>query len=581
TQKVQVAYTGALVGTRQEINFITGTNVTLAVADDVGNDRVNVTISATGGAGEANTASNEGSGTGLYKTKTDVNLEFYTLYPASNKVSIAQSGDEVLLDAVEANFTLDNIGGTLGVAKGGTGLSSITQSRLLWSSAGDTLSEISTGAGLQVSGTTLKVVDNSTTQKVQASYLGAVQGTRQELNFITGSNVTISVADNAGEDRVDITIGASGGAGEANTASNQGSGTGLYKTKTDVDLEFYSLYPASNKISISQSGDEVLLDAAEANFTLDNIGGTLGVTKGGTGLSSIAQDKLLYTSAADTLAELTLSTGLSFSGANLQVDNNSTTQKTIVSLTGTTVGTRQEINFISGTNVTLAIADNAGSDSVDVTINATGGSGEVNTASNQGTGTGLYKTKTDVDLEFYSLEPNSNKITIAQSGNEVIFDAAEANFTLDNIGGTLGVTKGGTGLSSIAASKLLYTSASNTLAELTLSTGLSFNGANLQVDNNTTTQKTIVSLTGSVIGTRQEVNFISGTNVTLTVADNSGEDRVDVTINSTGGSGTPPSKVIHWMVASLQSVEANAAPVELLNGTNVDYLVCAFDDTTV
>lgn len=42
-----------------------------------------------------------------------------------------------------------------------------------------------------------------------------------------------------------------------------------------------------------------------------------------------------------------------------------------VSSNGTDVGTRQKINFIEGTNVTMTVADNAGSDRVDVTINAT------------------------------------------------------------------------------------------------------------------------------------------------------------------------------------------------------------------
>lgn len=47
---------GTLVGVRRTINLIEGTNVTLTVADDVANDRVNVTISATGGGGSGGTS---------------------------------------------------------------------------------------------------------------------------------------------------------------------------------------------------------------------------------------------------------------------------------------------------------------------------------------------------------------------------------------------------------------------------------------------------------------------------------------------------------------------------------------------
>jgi hypothetical protein len=42
---------GTLIGVRRTINLIEGTNVTLTVADDVANDRVNVTITASGGGG--------------------------------------------------------------------------------------------------------------------------------------------------------------------------------------------------------------------------------------------------------------------------------------------------------------------------------------------------------------------------------------------------------------------------------------------------------------------------------------------------------------------------------------------------
>lgn len=44
---------GAVVGTRPEINFIEGANVTLTVTDDPGNSEVDITIAAAGGGGTA------------------------------------------------------------------------------------------------------------------------------------------------------------------------------------------------------------------------------------------------------------------------------------------------------------------------------------------------------------------------------------------------------------------------------------------------------------------------------------------------------------------------------------------------
>lgn len=50
------------------------------------------------------------------------------------------------------------------------------------------------------------------------------------------------------------------------------------------------------------------------------------------------------------------------------------------------------------------------------------------------------------------------------------------------------------------------------------------------VANNTSTQKVRISKAGTLIGTRHEVNLIEGDGITLTVADDSGNDRVNVTV---------------------------------------------------
>jgi hypothetical protein len=84
----------ALTGNAETINIGTGLNLTAG------------TLTATSN-GEANTASNVGTlGTGLFKQKAGVNLEFYKLNPANNKVSIALVGaDRIDLGVTEANFT--------------------------------------------------------------------------------------------------------------------------------------------------------------------------------------------------------------------------------------------------------------------------------------------------------------------------------------------------------------------------------------------------------------------------------------------------------------------------------------------
>jgi len=80
---------------------------------------------------------------------------------------------------------------------------------------------------------------------------------------------------------------------------------------------------------------------------------------------------------------------------------------------------------------------------------AVGGGGTIETASNLGAGQGVFKSKVAVDLQFRSLTATSSKIALANNTNDIGIDVTEANLTHDNIGGTLGVAKGGTGATTL------------------------------------------------------------------------------------------------------------------------------------
>src|SRR5215467_3085358 len=81
------------------------------------------------------------------------------------------------------------------------------------------------GGGSLAADLALAVVDNSTTQKIRVLLNTTLGGVRQSLNFIAGSNVTLTVADNAGSDWVDVTIASSGGGGGGATLPS-GTATG-------------------------------------------------------------------------------------------------------------------------------------------------------------------------------------------------------------------------------------------------------------------------------------------------------------------------------------------------------------------
>ena len=75
------------------------------------------------------------------------------------------------------------------------------------------------------------------------------------------------------------------------------------------------------------------------------------------------------------------------------------------------------------------------------------------------------------------------------------------------------------------------------------------NTITLGVVSNTNTQKSIFSNNGATVATRQELNLVPGAGITVTAADNSGDDRADFTLATTAvstasglaGSGTTVS----------------------------------------
>lgn len=97
-------------------------------------------------------------------------------------------------------------------------------------------------------------------------------------------------------------------------------------------------------------------------------------------------------------------------------------------------------SLIAGTNVSLSSTGN------DITINSIGGSGEINTASNLGTGESVFKQKTGVNLEFKSLTAgagialtgNANDVQIASTITQYTDSQAKAAAVSDSI--TDGIT---------------------------------------------------------------------------------------------------------------------------------------------
>jgi hypothetical protein len=164
-----------------------------------------------------------------------------------------------------------------------------------------------------------------------------------------------------------------GGAGETNTASNLGAGSGTFASKVGADLRFKSLVAGSN-VSLSSTATEITIaatDTGEVN-TASNLG-----AGSGTFASKV--------------------------GSDLQFKS-----------------------LVAGSNVSLS------STSTEITIAATD-TGEVNTASNVGaSGTGVFYQKSGVDLQFKKLIAGTN-VTITDNGTTITVDAAGGGMQISTV----------------------------------------------------------------------------------------------------------------------------------------------------
>jgi len=143
---------------------------------------------------------------------------------------------------------------------------------------------------------------------------------------------------------------------------------------------------------------------------------------------------------------------------------------------------------------------------------------EVNTASNQGVGgVGVFIQKTGLNLEFRNINSGSSKISITndRGNNEIDIDAVEANFSLNNIGGTLNVSKGGTGATSFTSGNILQGNAIT-------ATSIPTNQVVTLTGNQTLTNKTITASSNNVTanGLRTATTTV---NVSASAAPTSGQ----------------------------------------------------------
>jgi len=163
-----------------------------------------IKLSPGGSNGEANIGINVGGGAGVYKDKSGIELEFKTLIAGSN-ITLTPGIDTI----------------TISSSGGGDG-------------------EVNTASNVGVIG------DGLFKQKVGSDL--------EFKKIVSGANIIITPG-------IDTITVSSVGSGEVNTASNVGSGAGVFKQKTGVDLEFKS-FTAGTNITLTQNANDIEISSS-------------------------------------------------------------------------------------------------------------------------------------------------------------------------------------------------------------------------------------------------------------------------------------------------------------------------------
>lgn len=229
-----------------------------------------------------------------------------------------------------------------------------------------------------------------------AGLYNAKRGTNIQLKSLLGGN-GVSITEN--DDT--ITIGVTGQGegtpeitgvfGEVNTASNLGDGSGIYERKEGVDLQFKSILAGTDINLCGSTWRQIKINAETA--TGENLGSGSGIyhSKYGTALrfKSLVWGSGVYISADSSTITISASGDVN-TATNLGTGSGLFASKADYAL--------QFKSIAAGSNIELE------DDGSTITINASGGAaGEANTASNLGSGIGVYSGKISEDLRFKSL----------------------------------------------------------------------------------------------------------------------------------------------------------------------------------
>ncbi len=236
-------------------SLVAGTNI------DLTSNLTNIVISNTAPLGEINTASNVGLGAFLFKQKDNLNLEFKSI-TAGAGINVTNNTNDINIinDAPGEYNTASNVGTGLGLFKSKV----VADLQFKSLTAGSNISLVNNANDISINAPSPGEVNT-------ASNVGTGVGlykskTVNNLDFkslLVGAGLSISNGSN------EVTL-VNTSPGEVNTASNIGLGHGLYISKTGVNLDFKSLIAGSG-VDITSTSTEITITNNTSTVSFSSI----------------------------------------------------------------------------------------------------------------------------------------------------------------------------------------------------------------------------------------------------------------------------------------------------------------------